>query len=44
MGGGANTADALQFLRQQVFSQNAGARPGVPRIGIVITDGVSSNR
>lgn len=43
MGGGANTADALQYMRQQMFSQNSGARPGVPRIGIVITDGSSSN-
>ena len=43
MGGGTNTADALNALRTQMFSQNMGARPGVPRIAVVITDGKSSS-
>ena len=41
MGGGANTADALEYMRQIGFSTNSGARPGVPRIAVVITDGSS---
>ena len=44
MGGGANTADALDYMRQLAFSQNSGARPDVPRVAIVITDGSSANR
>ncbi|KAK7505812.1 hypothetical protein BaRGS_00003083 [Batillaria attramentaria] len=43
MGGGANTADALDYMRRLVFSQNSEARPGVPRIAVVITDGSSPN-
>ena len=43
MGGGTNTADALNALRTQMFSQNMGARPNVPRIAVVITDGRSSS-
>jgi len=43
MGGGTNTADGIKYLREQVFSTSAGARPNVPRIAIVITDGRSSN-
>ena len=43
MGGGANTADALHYMSQVVFSNNTGARPGVPRIAVVITDGASPN-
>ncbi|XP_041376891.1 uncharacterized protein LOC121389362 [Gigantopelta aegis] len=43
MGGGTNTADALKYMREQMFSQNAGARSQVPRIAVVITDGQSSN-
>ena len=43
MGGGANTADALEYMRRLGFSQHSGARPGVPRIAVVITDGSSPN-
>ncbi|KAK7115067.1 hypothetical protein V1264_001009 [Littorina saxatilis] len=43
MGGGSNTADALKALRTEMFSQGMGARPGVPRIAIVVTDGGSSS-
>lgn len=43
MGGGTNTADALKYMREQAFSQTSGARTDVPRIGIVITNGHSSN-
>ncbi|XP_060570089.1 uncharacterized protein LOC132728460 isoform X2 [Ruditapes philippinarum] len=43
MGGGTNTADGIKYLREQVFSQSGGARPNVPRIAVVITDGRSSN-
>ncbi|XP_071091876.1 uncharacterized protein [Haliotis cracherodii] len=43
MGGGTNTADALKYMREQTFSQTSGARTDVPRIGIVITNGHSSN-
>ncbi|XP_035824757.1 uncharacterized protein LOC101847325 [Aplysia californica] len=44
MGGGANTADALRYMRQLGFSQNSGARADVPRVAVVITDGSSPNR
>ncbi|KAK3591361.1 hypothetical protein CHS0354_040323 [Potamilus streckersoni] len=43
MGGGTNTADAIKYMRSQLFSQNSGARSNVPRIAIVITDGRSAN-
>lgn len=43
MGGDTNTGDALQEMRQQMFSQTGGARGNVPRIAIVVTDGGSSN-
>ena len=43
MGGGANTADALEYMRRQGFSLHSGARPNVPRIAVVITDGSSPN-
>ncbi|KAL8559721.1 hypothetical protein ACOMHN_002254 [Nucella lapillus] len=43
MGGGANTADALEYMRRLGFSPNSGARVGVPRIAIVLTDGSSPN-
>lgn len=42
IGGGTNTADALQLLASQGF---VGARPvseGVPRVAIVVTDGMSN--
>ncbi|XP_046585152.1 uncharacterized protein LOC124292144 [Haliotis rubra] len=43
MGGGTNTADALKYMREQAFSSVSGARTDVPRIGIIITNGHSSN-
>ena len=43
MGGGTNTADAIRMLREQMFSTSHGARPNVPRIGVIITDGKSAN-
>lgn len=43
MGGGTNTADGIRYVRENVFSQQGGARPNVPRIAVVITDGKSAN-
>ena len=43
VGGGTNDGDAISFTGNQVFSQNSGARGDVPRIGVIITDGGSSN-
>ena len=43
MGGGTNTADAINTMRTQMFSQGMGARPGVPRVAIVVTDGRSTS-
>uniref|UniRef100_A0A0B7B2V6 VWFA domain-containing protein n=1 Tax=Arion vulgaris TaxID=1028688 RepID=A0A0B7B2V6_9EUPU len=42
---GASTATdlALKFLRIRLFHSRYGARPGVPHIAIVITDGQSDN-
>uniref|UniRef100_A0A1X7SKR6 VWFA domain-containing protein n=2 Tax=Amphimedon queenslandica TaxID=400682 RepID=A0A1X7SKR6_AMPQE len=45
-GGGTNTAGALDGMRTIGFSTSNGARPssqGVPRVGIVITDGRSNS-
>ena len=33
MGGGTNTADAIKYMRQNMFTQGGGARPNIPRIG-----------
>ena len=44
--GGTNTADALAMLTDIAFGSAKGARSlseGVPRVGIVITDGESNN-
>ncbi|XP_019848705.1 PREDICTED: LOW QUALITY PROTEIN: uncharacterized protein LOC105316719 [Amphimedon queenslandica] len=44
--GGTNTAEALDGMRTRGFSTSYGARPrsqGVPRVGIVITDGYSNS-
>ncbi|XP_062574789.1 cartilage matrix protein-like [Saccostrea cucullata] len=41
-GGGTNTGDALEHLRLKSFSKAFGHRPGVPKLAIVVTDGVSS--
>lgn len=43
MGGGNNTADGLKYLHEHTFTSTGGARPNVPRIAIVITDGQSAN-
>lgn len=39
--GSTNTADAIAKMRE-MFSQRNGDRPGVPNVGIIITDGVSN--
>jgi len=41
-GGGTNTGDALKHLRTTSFSTAFGHRAGVPKLAIVVTDGVSS--
>lgn len=41
--GGTNTALALKKAREESFAANR-VRPGVPHIGIVMTDGRSNNR
>ncbi|PVD21494.1 hypothetical protein C0Q70_19668 [Pomacea canaliculata] len=41
--GGTNTGDAIKYLKDTMFNQANGDRPGVPNIGIIITDG-NSNR
>ncbi|ESN96267.1 hypothetical protein HELRODRAFT_189175 [Helobdella robusta] len=41
-GGGTNTALALQFVVEQVFTASCGSRPDVPKIVIIITDGTSN--
>ena len=43
-GGGTNTGKALEYLHSNSFSRASGHRPGVPKIGILITDGYSSNK
>lgn len=43
MSGGTNTGSAIDYMSQQMFSQTSGARPSVPRIAVVITDGKSSS-
>ncbi|CAG5116172.1 unnamed protein product, partial [Candidula unifasciata] len=37
------TDQALRFLRTRAFHSRHGARPGVPRIAVVITDGQSDH-
>ena len=41
MGGGTNTADAIKYTTDEMFSQSSGARPNVPRIAILLTNGGS---
>lgn len=41
--GGTNTAEALYFIRNNTFTKAHGARDGVPKVLIVLTDGQSSS-
>jgi len=41
-GGETNTQAALNLLHTTVFTAAGGARQGVPRIGVVVTDGHST--
>ncbi|CAC5396105.1 COL6A [Mytilus coruscus] len=43
-GGGTNTGGAIRYLHTTAFARAAGHRPGYPMIGILITDGYSSNK
>lgn len=38
-----HTADAIRYMRENMFTEKAGHRAGVFKIGIVITDGRSYN-
>ena len=40
--GQTNTAAALRALREQMFRRERGDRPGVPNVGVLVTDGFSS--
>ena len=40
--GSTNTADGLMIMRELMFSEENGDRPGVPNVAIVITDGISN--
>ncbi|XP_063407751.1 matrilin-4-like [Mytilus trossulus] len=42
--GGTNTGPAIKFMTTYSFSTAAGHRTGVPKIGIVITDGKSGDQ
>ena len=42
-GGSTNTGKAMTYVREKVFVPNRGARPNVPRVMILITDGKSSD-
>lgn len=42
-GGSTNTGKAMTFVREKVFVPSRGARPNVPRVMILITDGKSSD-
>ncbi|XP_058160659.1 von Willebrand factor A domain-containing protein 1 [Dasypus novemcinctus] len=41
--GDTNTGLALAFAKQQLFAEAAGARPGVPKVLVWVTDGGSSD-
>ena len=41
VGSGTNTAAALDHMTKNSFSKVSGARDGVPRVGVIITDGSS---
>ena len=42
--GKTNTADALKKMREQMFTVNTGDRIGLQNIGVLVTDGRSSDR
>ncbi|KAM8953803.1 collagen alpha-1(XII) chain [Pelodytes ibericus] len=42
-GGSTNTGKAMTYVREKVFVESKGARPNVPRVMILITDGKSSD-
>lgn len=42
-GGSTNTGKAMTYVREKVFVTNRGARPNIPRVMILITDGKSSD-
>ncbi|RXM27373.1 Collagen alpha-1(XII) chain [Acipenser ruthenus] len=42
-GGSTNTGKAMTYVREKIFVPSKGARPSVPRVMILITDGKSSD-
>ncbi|KAM9339586.1 collagen alpha-1(XII) chain [Symphorus nematophorus] len=42
-GGSTNTGRAMSYVREKIFQASRGARPNVPRVTILITDGKSSD-
>ncbi|KAI3364626.1 hypothetical protein L3Q82_011406, partial [Scortum barcoo] len=42
-GGSTNTGRAMKYVREKIFQASRGARPNVPRVTILITDGKSSD-
>ncbi|XP_058235769.1 collagen alpha-1(XII) chain isoform X2 [Hemibagrus wyckioides] len=42
-GGDIRTGDALDYLLRNIFTENAGARKGFPRVAVVITGGQSQD-
>ncbi|XP_051908747.1 collagen alpha-1(XII) chain-like isoform X2 [Hippocampus zosterae] len=42
-GGSTNTGKAMTYVRDRIFQLSKGARPHVPRVAILITDGKSSD-
>ncbi|ESO97407.1 hypothetical protein LOTGIDRAFT_115133, partial [Lottia gigantea] len=42
-GDATDTASAVRYMRKYMFSKRHGSRKKVPRVGVVITDGQSSN-
>ncbi|XP_049446985.1 collagen alpha-1(XII) chain isoform X1 [Epinephelus fuscoguttatus] len=42
-GGSTNTGRAMTYVREKIFQSSRGARPNVPRVNILITDGKSSD-
>ncbi|TNN39136.1 Collagen alpha-1(XII) chain [Liparis tanakae] len=42
-GGSTNTGRAMNYVREKIFQASRGARPNVPRVNILLTDGKSSD-